>query len=104
MLKKKDDRQKAASFIKEESHKLGNMFQRLSHATNPKVNIMYYITYKLLFITQHTQVLEDLASLLHSSLENMPYIIGVSKSRNISLIIIYSFIKGVCWSLSRLEI
>ena len=51
MLKKKDDRQKAASFIKEESHKLGNMFQRLSHATNPKVNIMYYITYKLLFIT-----------------------------------------------------
>lgn len=60
VLKKKDDRQKAASFIKEESHKLGNMFQRLSHATNPK----------------YTQVLEDLASLLHSTLENMPYIIG----------------------------
>ena len=39
VLKKKEDRQKAASFIKEESHKLGNLFQRLSHATSPAVSV-----------------------------------------------------------------
>ena len=41
VLKKKDDRQKAASFIREESKKIGNLFMRLSHATNPKVYTLY---------------------------------------------------------------
>ena len=37
VLKKKENREKAASFIREESEKLGTLFMRLSHATTPKV-------------------------------------------------------------------
>ena len=37
VFKKKENREKAASFIREESEKLGTLFMRLSHATTPKV-------------------------------------------------------------------
>lgn len=81
-LKRKDDRQKAASFIREESKKIGNLFNRLSHATNPKVvviDVLLYYTYAWL---QYIQVLEQFAELLSSSVDTVPFIIGVCQHIN----------------------
>lgn len=55
-LKKKDDRQKAASFIREESKKIGNLFMRLSHATNPKVYTLKYLTIIIIVHLVHSSI------------------------------------------------
>ena len=95
VFKKDKEREKAVSLIREDTHKMSNFFQRLSHATNIKVHrpslltqhfkdlcvclcVRVFMCVYVCACMQYTQVIEELAVLVNANQELLALDIAVS--------------------------